>query len=816
MNEYKGRMQTKIELTLEQSQQGVSNDVLASPPDSEPVSLEEVTDEILRVKLLNVNLLIANIESLNDNPTPDLVLKSPSPFHIPVEDSGSFFEKSSTSLSYSGNYLPKFETFSYHTKEMCSVSTTTHADNSLPEFDSFLFEIEPDQGELTSVVTKDILGEPQVHVPNVLPTHPTVMLDSGFIPLDDSLGSDLERSRVALRLSSPTTSTPEIHTALIPSAPSVVVASSTDIILPVLLPSSSDHSSSRHSTSSHSLSGHTPSVTTIADSFVPLRFVYPPLARTSRYSEAYRRWRSTLLSTMYPPTTSESFAGDSSSESSNGPSRNRCRSPDATVTLYIPASGALVSSCADLLPPRKRFRDSISLDDNIEEDIDADVLADIEANATAVVVATDMDVGVGVDADIGMKVDVEIDVEDEVEDEVKSSDRGTIEVGVDVVDGIDIPDGILMPDAVERLEQVEEVVQDIYGKVDVGVDVEDEVEDEVESSDRGTIEVGMDVVDRIDIPDGMLKPHAIMTITRSGMTPEAIEELINQRVVEALAAYEANHAAELIVKSQSQNGDVDDNKNVRANGNRNGRGNGDENGEGNGNRNERGNGNGNPNQNDRGTMSVAPTRLQDVIRIANNLMDQKLKGYAVRNAENKRSVARAYTADNNKKRGYVGPSPYCNKCKLHHEGPCIVKCGKCNKIVQGDRSRKEKNSKLNIISCTKTQKYIMEGCQIILTQVTKKETEDKSEDKRLEDVPIVWDFPEDLHGLPPTRQVEFQIDLVPSAAPVARASYRLAPSELQELSTQLQELSDKGFIRLSFSPWERKIDLFGCVSTTVN
>ncbi|GKF87940.1 hypothetical protein Tco_0258817, partial [Tanacetum coccineum] len=62
-------------------------------------------------------------------------------------------------------------------------------------------------------------------------------------------------------------------------------------------------------------------------------------------------------------------------------------------------------------------------------------------------------------------------------------------------------------------------------------------------------------------------------------------------------------------------------------------------------------------------------------------------------------------------------------------------------------------------------------------------------------------FPKDLPGLLPTRQVEFQIDLVPGAAPVARAPYRLALSELQELSTQLQELSDKGFIRPSSSPW---------------
>ncbi|GJS60959.1 putative reverse transcriptase domain-containing protein [Tanacetum coccineum] len=86
-----------------------------------------------------------------------------------------------------------------------------------------------------------------------------------------------------------------------------------------------------------------------------------------------------------------------------------------------------------------------------------------------------------------------------------------------------------------------------------------------------------------------------------------------------------------------------------------------------------------------------------------------------------------------------------------------------------------------------------------------KEAKDKSEEKRLEDVPIVKDFPEvfpeDLSGIPPARQVEFQIDLVPGAAPVARVPYRLAPSEMKELAKQLQELSDNGFIRPSSSPW---------------
>ncbi|GJS77075.1 hypothetical protein Tco_0726956 [Tanacetum coccineum] len=131
------------------------------------------------------------IESLNENPIPDCVLKSPSPFPIPVEDSDSFFEKSDTSLSYSDNSLPEFKTFSDHTEETSSGSTTTHSDNSLPEYDSFHFEIEPDQGELTSVVMEDILGEPHVHG---LMYHPTLMLDSDFIPSDDSFGSDLEVS----------------------------------------------------------------------------------------------------------------------------------------------------------------------------------------------------------------------------------------------------------------------------------------------------------------------------------------------------------------------------------------------------------------------------------------------------------------------------------------------------------------------------------------------------------------------------------------------------------------------------------------------
>ncbi|GJT01860.1 putative reverse transcriptase domain-containing protein [Tanacetum coccineum] len=89
--------------------------------------------------------------------------------------------------------------------------------------------------------------------------------------------------------------------------------------------------------------------------------------------------------------------------------------------------------------------------------------------------------------------------------------------------------------------------------------------------------------------------------------------------------------------------------------------------------------------------------------------------------------------------------------------------------------------------------------------ISAKKEEDKSEGKQIKDVPIIRDFPkvfpEDLPGLPPARPVEFQIDLIPGGEPVARAPYRLAPFEMKELSEQLQELFDKGFIRPSSSPW---------------
>nr|GEY89787.1 hypothetical protein [Tanacetum cinerariifolium] len=122
-------------------------EILSNSNDDDTLSDDddfETSNVILREKLLNINRLIANIEYLNDDPTPDHVLKSPSSFPIPVMDSDSFMNETDISFPYSDNSLLEFEIFSDHTEETRSGSTTSHANNSLPEYDSFRFEIEPD------------------------------------------------------------------------------------------------------------------------------------------------------------------------------------------------------------------------------------------------------------------------------------------------------------------------------------------------------------------------------------------------------------------------------------------------------------------------------------------------------------------------------------------------------------------------------------------------------------------------------------------------------------------------------------------------
>ncbi|GKC71849.1 putative reverse transcriptase domain-containing protein [Tanacetum coccineum] len=315
-------------------------------------------------------------------------------------------------------------------------------------------------------------------------------------------------------------------------------------------------------------------------------------------------------------------------------------------------------------------------------------------------------------------------------------------------------------------------------------------------------------------------------------------------------------------------------------------------------------------------------RLQDVIRIANQLMDKKLQGYAARSAENKRrmesnlrdnrgqqpsfkrqntsgqNVARAYTARNNERNGYVGLLPYCNKCRLHHEELCTIRCGNCKKVGHqtrdcraaialntqrapvgnqqgiicyecgrpghfrkdcpklrnrnlGNQTRNKNGNKTgnqtganeatarayaigrggtdsdsNIV----TGMFLLNNCYAsmlfdsganrsfvsttfsALLDVTPT-TLDISyavelANRRISETNVVLrgctlgllGHPFDI-DLMPVELGSFDVIIVSGAAPVARAPYRLAPAEMQELSTQLQELSDRGFIRPSSSPW---------------
>ncbi|GJT18511.1 hypothetical protein Tco_0877217 [Tanacetum coccineum] len=175
--------------------------VEASPPDSELVSLEVVEivipevggidtdilltikDDILREKLLNVNLLIAKIEALKDNPTlsSDFVTKSSS-------TSLNFFLEETNTFD---NSLPESETFCFNLEEISSGSPTSYSDLSLPDYEAFFRDSEPDSGDFTMDVAEVIFDnptrEPRVHVPNVLPTHPTRHLDLNFILSSDSL-----------------------------------------------------------------------------------------------------------------------------------------------------------------------------------------------------------------------------------------------------------------------------------------------------------------------------------------------------------------------------------------------------------------------------------------------------------------------------------------------------------------------------------------------------------------------------------------------------------------------------------------------------
>ncbi|GJX29112.1 hypothetical protein Tco_0237191 [Tanacetum coccineum] len=203
--------------------------------------------------------------------------------------------------------------------------------------------------------------------------------------------------------------------------------------------------------------------------------------------------------------------------------------------------------------------------------------------------------------------------------------------------------------------------------------------------------------------------------------------------------------------------------------------------------------------------------------------------------QNKRcEVVRAHTTRPGNKKGYAGTLPNCIKCKLHHTGPFPVRCENYKKVghmpkdcwspIAATRQRipvANRKATVTCYECGKQRHYKSDGPKLKnqnhVNQIWKEKARENTSNfadnanaygeisPPFLDVPTVRDFPEDLPGLPPIRQVEFQINLVPGSAPIAQSPYTLALSEMQELSTQLQELLDKGFIRFSSSPWRAPV-----------
>ncbi|GKD95461.1 hypothetical protein Tco_1379358, partial [Tanacetum coccineum] len=200
-------------------------------------------------------------------------------------------------------------------------------------------------------------------------------------------------------------------------------------------PSSSDHHPSSSSLSSDSSPVHSSGLNApdqahsgYSTKDVPPRLCYP-LRRAPRRSEAFRRWCAALLSTLYPPTTSESSSGDSSerplhlSSHSAGPSRKRCRSLVDSVPSSTPIMGSLAPTRTDLLPPRKGIRDSYSSEASIEEDTEVDPIG----------TEVDMELGIGDGDDVIDHVEIDPrDVRDDTEGyEADTSAGDTIEGGID-------------------------------------------------------------------------------------------------------------------------------------------------------------------------------------------------------------------------------------------------------------------------------------------------------------------------------------------------------------------------------------------------
>ncbi|GKA26943.1 reverse transcriptase domain-containing protein [Tanacetum coccineum] len=167
----------------------------------------------------------------------------------------------------------------------------------------------------------------------------------------------------------------------------------------------------------------------------------------------------------------------------------------------------------------------------------------------------------------------------------------------------------------------------------------------------------------------------------------------------------------------------------------------------------------------------------------------------------KQNVARAYTAGPGEKKAYIGNLPLCPKCNYHHTGQCAPKCINCKRYghdtndcwVNTNNNKKKKNQKAGACYDCGNTGHIKKNCQKLKNHgndngngTTQGRAYALGGRDASSDSNVITVFPEDLSGIPPARQVEFQIDLVPGVAPVARAPYQLAPFEMKELAEQLQ------------------------------
>nr|GEX75846.1 putative reverse transcriptase domain-containing protein [Tanacetum cinerariifolium] len=243
---------------------------------------------------------------------------------------------------------------------------------------------------------------------------------------------------------------------------------------------------------------------------------------------------------------------------------------------------------------------------------------------------------------------------------------------------------------------------------------------------------------------------------------------------------------------------------------------------------------------ERVTLASRPKMMQEATEMANELMNKRNHTYVEHQSENKRKVddtsrsiqsqqqqqnkmqntGRAYTAGSGEKKPYEGGTINVNTVNNQRgnrtgQKPTCYEYGSqghfkkdCPKFKNNNRGTQGGNATapVKVYAVGRAgQTQTRTSSQIAITPTTL----DHYYDVELANGRII-SFPEDFSGLLPTRQVEFQSDLIPGVAPIARAPYRFAPSEMKELSEQLQELSDKGFIRpiKNHYPLSRIDDLF--------